>query len=106
LPAADDLFARLVAGFADDPDVEPPAPGGKFGASALKVGGKIFAMVSQDALVVKLPSRRVRELIEAGEGAPFDAGKGRPMKEWVSIEPTDSGKWARLAREARAFVGR
>jgi hypothetical protein len=54
---------------------------------------------------VKLPGRRVQELIAAGEGAPFDAGKGKPMKEWVRIDPARSRRWAQLAREARAFVG-
>jgi hypothetical protein len=106
MPDADELFDRVVHGFADDPEVEPPKPGSAFGASALKVRGKIFAMNSQGSLVVKLPARRVQELIAAGEGAPFDAGKGKPMKEWVRIEPARSRRWAQLAREARVFVGR
>jgi hypothetical protein len=106
MPDAEALFDRLVRGFADDTAVEPPKPGGAFGASALKVGGKIFAMVSQGSLVVKLPAGRVQELIAAGKGEPFDAGKGRPMKEWVSIDPARSRTWTPLAREARDFVGR
>jgi hypothetical protein len=105
MPDAEELFDRVVRGFEEDPDVEPPKLGGAFGASALKVGGKIFAMVSQGSLVVKLPAPRVQVLIAAGEGAPFDAGKGRPMKEWVAIDPARSREWAQLAREARAFVG-
>jgi hypothetical protein len=105
MPDGGELFDRVVHGFADDPEVEPPKPGGAFGASALKVRGKIFAMTSQGSLVVKLPGRRVQELIAAGEGAPFDAGKGKPMKEWVRIDSARSRRWAQLAREARAFVG-
>jgi TfoX/Sxy family transcriptional regulator of competence genes len=105
MPDAEELFDRVVRTFTEDPEVEPPRPGGAFGASALKVRGKIFAMVSQGSLVVKLPSQRVQELIAAGDGAPFDAGKGRPMKEWVQIDPARSRSWTQLAREARTFVG-
>ena len=106
MPDAEELFERLVRGFADDPEVQPPKPGGAFGASALRVGGKIFAMLSQGSLVVKLPAGRVQELIAGGDGEPFDAGKGRPMKEWVRIDPAQGKSWAQLAGEARAFVGR
>jgi hypothetical protein len=105
MPDAEELFDRVVRTFTEDPEVEPPRPGGAFGASALKVRGKIFAMVSQGSLVVKLPSQRVQDLIAAGDGAPFDAGKGRPMKEWVRIDPARSRRWTQLAREARTFVG-
>jgi hypothetical protein len=98
------LFERLVQSLADDPGVDLPEPGGKFGASALKVGGKIFAMLSAGQLVVKLPRQRVQELVTSGIGAPFDAGRGRVMKEWVAIAPDRSRDWGRLADEARLFV--
>lgn len=63
-------------------------------------------MLTRDRLVVKLPRARVEELIASGEGAPFDAGKGHPMKEWltVAVDASDT-KWRSLAREALAFVG-
>jgi hypothetical protein len=51
-----------------------------------------------------LPNERVEELIGAGIGGPFDAGKRKPMKEWVTILARPA-KWAALAREARRFVG-
>jgi hypothetical protein len=77
-----------------------------FGADALQVGGRIFAMVSHERLVFKLPAGRVAELIAAGDGVPFDAGKGRAMKEWVAFEklPTTARSLA-LATEACDFVG-
>lgn len=78
-----------------------------FGSGALKVNGRIFAMVSsQDDFVVKLPKSRVEELVQAGVGALFEPGPGRLMKEWLAMarEPK-APSWLDLAREARRFVG-
>ena len=72
----------------------------------LRAGGKIFAMLVRGELVVKLPRGRVDELVEAGVAGRFDAGKGRPMKEWASVGPAASRRWRGLVEEARAFVGR
>jgi hypothetical protein len=102
---ADALFAQLVARFAGDERVEPPSGGAKFGASGLKVGGKLFAMLSDGELVVKLPRQRVDELVTAGTGTRFDPGHGRVMKEWVTIAPTHGAEWDALADEALRFVG-
>jgi TfoX/Sxy family transcriptional regulator of competence genes len=103
-PAA--AFEGLVAAFAKDHRVTPPAAArSAFGSNGLKVDGRIFAMLVRGALVVKLPRERVVELIESGRGEPFDAGKGRPMKEWVTLRSPQSD-WLELAREARRFVGK
>lgn len=78
-----------------------------FGSGALKVNGKIFAMISsRNAFVVKLPKARVDELVQAGVGTPFEPGAGRVMKEWLAMprEPK-APSWLDLAREAREFVG-
>jgi hypothetical protein len=80
------LFADLCEDYAGTPGVSVPDGGGRgFGSQALKIDGAIFAMISGDRLVVKLPARRVAELIESGRGQPFDAGKGTPMREWVGL---------------------
>jgi hypothetical protein len=68
--------------------------------------GKFFAFVTRGQLVVKLPAERVTELIATGEGRVFDAGKGRPMKEWVGLSPADESACAAYMREARKFVAR
>jgi hypothetical protein len=103
-PAAE-LFEVLCEEYAGKPGVTLPGEGSGFGSSALKINNSIFAMLVDGRLVVKLPRQRVSELIDAGTGAPFDAGKGRPMKEWVSLLG-DEAICRKLVAEAFAFVGR
>ena len=71
----------------------------------LRVSGKIFAMLVRGELVVKLSKDRVDDLVDAGVARRFDAGKGRPMKEWASVSPGSSRRWKGLVEEARSFVG-
>lgn len=100
----EERFALIVEALLGEPDVAPPFGTG-FGASGLKVRGKIFAMLSSKGeFVVKLPKPRVDALIAVGDGERFDPGHGRLMKEWVAVEPTSDAQWLPLAREAMAFV--
>jgi len=96
------MYADLCAEFAGRPGVVVPGGGSGFGSQALKVGRSIFAMQHADALVVKLPAARVRELLDAGVGTPFDGGKGKPMKEWLTV--SDPAHWSSIAEEAYSFV--
>jgi hypothetical protein len=97
-------FAAVVASFANDVDVTPPGAGKGFGTRALKANGKIFAMMSSKAeFVVKLPRERAEELVAAGHAKYFDAGRGKPMKEWAVITGGER-LWIPLAKEARAFA--
>lgn len=78
-----------------------------FGSTGqLKVDGHIFAMLVKGELVVKLPSNRVEELVAAGDGKYFDAGKGKPMREWFVLSPASKKQWIALAQQAMDFVGR
>lgn len=105
MPTAEEVFEQLVARFSADPSVTPPSPqGGRFGASGLKVNGKVFAMLSKGELVVKLPKERVDQLIASHGARRFDPGHGRELKEWVTIGPDDGRSWPALAEEARRFV--
>jgi hypothetical protein len=105
-PARDERFALVVRAFADDPEVLPPSPTKGFGSGALKVNGKIFAMMSSKGhFVVKLSERRVDALIAAGSGTRFDPGHGRLMKEWLVVT-ADHKFWAPLAREARKLLAK
>ena len=51
------------------------------------------------------PGDRVDELVDVGAARRFDAGKGRPMKEWASVPASASRRWKALVEEARLFVG-
>lgn len=104
----EERFNELAEEFRDSPGVTVPGEPGRrgFGSSALKVNGSIFAMLTGGRLVVKLPHDRVTALIGAGAGAPFDAGKGRAMKEWLTVAADDEESWLVLAREALDFVSR
>jgi hypothetical protein len=84
----------------------PGVTGGTgFGRSeGLRFHGKIFAMLVRDELVVKLPKDRVDELVALGLAHRFDAGRGRPMKEWASVSVDASRRWSRLVKEAKTFV--
>ena len=94
----------MVGQFEGEPQVMLPTAGPSFGSSALKANGRIFAMLSHGRLVVKLPRDRVDQLVVAGDGVRFDANKGTPMKEWLSVDPTSPVPWEELAREALHHV--
>ena len=61
---------------------------------------------SRGRFVVKLRRDRVKSLVTAGNGEPFDAGRGRVMQEWVVLSHTSSIDWLEVAREAMRFVGK
>jgi len=97
-------FEDLVDELVGAEGVTPPRGGSGFGRSALRFQGKIFAMLVRGRLVVKLPAGRVDVLVAAGDGVHFDANKGTPMKEWLSLDPDSGQDWLALAREALDFA--
>ena len=98
-------YAELADRMTRSPGVTHITEGKGFGSSGqLKVRGRIFAMLVRGELVLKLPRVRVDELIATGHGKHFDAGKGKPMREWFVLSPTSSKRWQPLAEEALLFV--
>ena len=97
-------YEDLIEEFLGEDGVLPPPGGSGFGRSALRYRRKIFAMFVRGRLVVKLPRKRVDELVAGGHGERFDANKGTPMKEWFSLDPESQLAWPPLAREALGFA--
>ena len=95
------MLARSAATYGDD---ESKGARRSFGSTSLKASGKIFAMLVKDRLVVKLPAKRVDELIEKGAGERFDPGHGRLQKEWLSVQSDSADEWLALAIESESFV--
>jgi hypothetical protein len=96
-------YAALVETFEGRGDAIQSGRG--FGSTGLRAeNGKIFAMLVQGKLVVKLPRQRVDALVASGDGERFDSGGGRIMKEWLALAPTSEMAWLPIAEEARVFV--
>jgi hypothetical protein len=100
----EERFQDLVDELVGTDGVTPPRGGGGFGRSGLRFQNRIFAMFVRGRLVLKLPAPRVDALVAAGEGAHFDANKGTPMREWLSLDPASGLPWLPLAAEALEFA--
>ena len=99
---ADESFAVLADDLLADPDV---TEGTGFGSNpGLRVHRKIFAMLVRGQLVVKLPASRCAQLRDDGDATAFDAGKGRPMREWIVLNVDSVARWPELATEALGYV--
>jgi hypothetical protein len=92
-------FGALATRLLDEPGVSLSQSRG-FARDALMKNGKLLIALRGEVVLLKLPAERVAGLIAAGQGAPFDANKGKPMKEWVLANM--SADWEALAREAAA----
>jgi hypothetical protein len=99
-PDPERAFADLARSFLERPGI---SEGKAFHATALKVEDKIFAMLVDGRLVVKLPVDRCVDLVAADHAVPFESG-GRRMKEWVVIAPEEQERWPDYAEEALGFV--
>ena len=102
----EERFEDLVFELVGVDGVTPPSNGRGFGRSALRFQGKIFAMLVRGRLVVKLPASRVDALVASGDGVRFDANKGTPMREWLSLNPESKQDWPAIAGEALSFAER
>ena len=95
---SDDQWQDLVDRFVDG-DV---TPGHMFGCAGLRTGRRFFAIRWHEQLVLKLTAARLGELVEAGDGRPFEPMEGRPMFGWLVLaDRPDAGD---LVEEARAYV--
>lgn len=79
-----------------------------FGHDAYTINGKIFAIVDDGFMIIKLPAPRIGELIAEHEGVmkPFEPKMGVVWREWVTITP-EAGQYTlyhHLLDEAIQFV--
>lgn len=104
----EERYGRIVKSLVTNPgvtqlsDLAQPKKG--FGSTSLRINNKIFAMLVRGKFVVKIPPHRVDALIASGDGRRFEPRPGRPMKEWLTLEPSSEIEWLSLAREAMKFV--
>ena len=101
---AQSLFDELVDAYAGRPGV---TYGRMMSSNGLKVHGKIFAMLNQGALVVKVPADRVTELVARDEITVFEPRPGRRMREWAVIPvPAEASdvQWSEVTAEAFDYV--
>lgn len=95
------LFAAVAAHHGAD---WTPSASPKFGANALRVGGRIYvALTRSNRLLLKLAPDRVTDLVAAGSAERFESG-GRAMSGWVTLKPDDAKMWIALSDEARAYA--
>jgi hypothetical protein len=106
----EERFETLVAAMLERPGTSHGSaalgPQRAFGSTSLKTNGKIFAMLVNGRLVVKLDRKRVDALVASGAGTHFDPGHGRPQKEWLDAESDSDQTWLDLATESEAFVSK
>jgi len=93
-----DVYAEVKAYFGNDSEVEVLK--GR-GAQGIKRGGKMFVMFMKGDLIVKLPEDRVNEVINIGDGKPFDPGTGKPMRNRVLIPASKRDTWIKYSLEAK-----
>lgn len=75
------------------------------GAPCLRHKGEFFGMFmsSEESLIVKLPAKRVDEIIENEDGNPFNY-TGKKFKEWVLIPLDFEDRYSDYLKEAFAFA--
>src|ERR1700674_1578663 len=77
-----------------------------FGMPTLKVKGKAFAGLFNDAMVFKLKGVHHAAALALAGAKLFDPMGGRPMKEWVQVPMKYGCSWVKLAESARDYVAK
>jgi hypothetical protein len=100
-----DPFEKLARSLDVGPVTKPADPirPQRMNANAFCIRNKVFAMHVGEDLVIKLPPKRVAELIEGGVAVPNVVG-GRPIKEWANLGLATEKKWLSLTKESLDYV--
>ena len=102
---ADERFAALCTAFAGRAGVGIADNRG-FARGGLTINGKLFAVRHKHGLLLKLPAKLVRALLDQNKGRPFSAGRPAALREWIIVSAEAEQDWLRLAEEALIFVKR
>jgi hypothetical protein len=99
---ARELYDELTDDLLYDPAVGRAT---MMGFPCVRLAGRFLASYDEKAgaLIVKLSSERVLDLIDSGDGDPF-APAGKRFREWVSISAVDRTLWESLLAEAVDFA--
>lgn len=80
--------------------------GQMFGKRCLKLGGKAFVCLFEEAMVFKLTGAQHAAAIALPGAKLFDpSGRNRPMKEWVQVPFDSAAEWTSLAEQAVQYAG-
>jgi hypothetical protein len=103
-----EYFERIVEKLREYPGVTVPSiipPSRTSVSSGFRKNNKIFAMISpKGQFAIKLSRQRIKELVAAGIGAPFDPSQGWLMREWFVLDPAYYERWLTLAIEAMEYA--
>lgn len=106
-PTSDSTPRARYDEIAEDLTYTHQAQAGKmFGMSVLKINGKAFAGLYEDAMNFKLSGDALARAKSLSGAANFDPMGGRPMKEWVLVPFAHADQWPALAQAALAYVQR
>ena len=97
----EDLARSLDVGEVTKP-ADPVRPQ-RMNANAFCIRNRVFAMRVGGDLVLKLPPKRVAELIDTGVARPNIVG-GRQLKEWANLAFSTENQLEGLAQESLAYV--
>lgn len=98
---AHEIFDPIAAELLTRPGVDI---GPMFGSEGLRIRTKVFAFVGyRGALVVKLPSARIDDLVAEGTAERM-VMRDRPLREWAFLPLESGASWGPLIHEAFTFV--
>jgi len=98
---AEQAFEDLISDFSKIEDV---VAGAMFGKRCIKISGKAAIALFKETIVFKLPNPHHTTAMSLDDSILWDpSGKGRPMKEWVSVSIQNQGDYQKLAAAALQY---
>ena len=97
---AEDHYKDVAEALADDGAVSSQM----FGMPSLKINGKAFAGLYEDAMVFKLTGEPHKKALAERGAKLFEPMAGRPMKEWVQVPMASAKQWKVYAEQAMKYV--